>query len=80
MHFQQDLATAHMTHNSALVWMGCLVIGLYHGLWSACAPDLSARDFYVWDNMNGVYKHNPHTEENTKKSKLAMGTRVPSQG
>jgi hypothetical protein len=47
---------------------------------STCAPDLSAHDFYLWDNMNNVYKHNPHTEENTEKSKSAMGTRVPSQG
>jgi len=35
MQFQQDSATAHMTHNSVLIWMGWLVIGLYHGLWSA---------------------------------------------
>jgi len=60
--------------------MGCLVIGLYHCLWSACAPDLTARDFYLWDNMNSVYKNNPNTEENTKKSKSAMGARVPTQG
>jgi hypothetical protein len=75
MQFQQDSATAHTTHNSVLIWMGCLVIGLHHVVWSA-----SAHDFHLWDNMNSVYKNNPHTEENTKKSKSAMGTRVPSQG
>lgn len=63
--------------------MGCLVIGLYHGLWSARALDLTARDFYLWDNMNSVHKNNPHTEENSKKKKKgksAMGARVPYQG
>jgi hypothetical protein len=59
--------------------MGCLVIGLYYGLWSASAPDLTAHYFYLWDNLNSVYRNNPHTEENTKKSKSGMGVRVSTQ-
>lgn len=60
MQFQQDSACAHMTHNSVVIWMGCLVTGLYHGSWSACALDLTACDFYLWDNTKCPQKQSPH--------------------
>jgi hypothetical protein len=49
-------------------------------VYGACALDLTACDFYLWDNTKSPQKQSPHREKHLKKSKSAMGARVPSQG
>jgi hypothetical protein len=74
--FQQHSATTRTTHNSVLIWKGCLVIACYHGLWPPCSPYLSASDFHLWANLNTVYRNNPHIKKTLKKGKSPSSSGV----
>jgi uncharacterized membrane protein YiaA len=69
MQFQQDSAAAHTTHNSLLIWIGCLVIGLYMVDGQHMHPILLHVTF-ICGLIGTVYRNSPHTKENTKKATL----------
>ena len=57
-------ATAHTANATMVAIQEVFEDGIIsRGLWPPRSPDPGFCNFYLWGNLKGVYKNNPHTNE-----------------